>query len=112
MSHAAPEPSGGRLKVLICGGGVAGQALAYWLARDGHRVTVVERFPALRATGAQVDLRGQGIDTVERTGLLHAVTALACRLHVPDLVARHSKEDRGGDWQLPDVPVSAHRHVP
>ncbi|MDA5141421.1 FAD-dependent monooxygenase [Streptomyces sp. AD681] len=73
MSHAAPEPSSGRLKVLICGGGVAGQALAYWLARGGHGVTVVERFPALRAMGAQVDLRGRGIDAVERMGLLDAV---------------------------------------
>ncbi|WP_282085521.1 hypothetical protein [Streptomyces tendae] len=41
----------------------------------------------------------------------HAVTALACRLRVPELVARHSKEDRGGDWHLPDMPVSAHRDV-
>ncbi|MCX5008944.1 FAD-dependent monooxygenase [Streptomyces sp. NBC_00638] len=61
------------LKVLICGGGVAGQALAYWLSRGGHQVTVVERFPALRATGAQVDLRGQGIDAIKRMGLLETV---------------------------------------
>ncbi|MEU6852329.1 FAD-dependent oxidoreductase [Actinacidiphila alni] len=61
------------LKILICGGGIAGQALAHWLARGGHRVTVVERFPALRATGAQVDLRGQGIEAVRRMGLLDAV---------------------------------------
>src|SRR3954463_15782837 len=61
------------LKILICGGGVAGPALAYWLARGGHRVVVVERFPALRATGAQVDLRGQGIEAVRRMGLLDAV---------------------------------------
>ncbi|MFJ2773836.1 FAD-dependent monooxygenase [Streptomyces sp. NPDC087300] len=61
------------LRVLIAGGGVAGQALAFWLARGGHRVTVVERFPALRATGAQVDLRGQGIEAVRRMGLLDAV---------------------------------------
>nr|WP_203643761.1 FAD-dependent oxidoreductase [Streptomyces sp. SID14478] len=61
------------MKVLICGAGVAGQALAYWLARDGHEVTVVERFPALRASGAQVDLRGQGIDAIRRMGLLDEV---------------------------------------
>lgn len=61
------------LKVLICGGGCAGPALAYWLARSGHQVTVVERFPALRATGAQIDLRGQGIEVVRRMGLLDAV---------------------------------------
>jgi 2-polyprenyl-6-methoxyphenol hydroxylase-like FAD-dependent oxidoreductase len=61
------------LRVLIAGGGIAGQALAFWLARGGHRVTVVERFPALRATGAQVDLRGQGIDAVRAMGLLDPV---------------------------------------
>lgn len=61
------------MKILICGAGIAGQAAAFWLARGGHRVTVVERFPALRATGAQVDLRGQGIEAVERMGLLDAV---------------------------------------
>ncbi|MFJ8806496.1 FAD-dependent oxidoreductase [Streptomyces sp. NPDC102490] len=73
MTHGSSAPGSDRLKVLICGGGIAGEALAYWLARGGHRVTVVERFPALRATGAQVDLRGQGIDAVERMGLLDAV---------------------------------------
>ncbi|MFJ9467597.1 FAD-dependent monooxygenase [Streptomyces caniferus] len=61
------------LRVLIAGGGVAGQALAFWLTRGGHRVTVVERFPALRAAGAQVDLRGQGIEAVRRMGLLDDV---------------------------------------
>ncbi|HWO67999.1 MAG TPA: FAD-dependent oxidoreductase, partial [Umezawaea sp.] len=36
--------SGPSLKVLVCGGGIAGQAVAYWLARGGHEVVVVERF--------------------------------------------------------------------
>jgi 2-polyprenyl-6-methoxyphenol hydroxylase-like FAD-dependent oxidoreductase len=61
------------LRILVAGGGVAGQALAFWLTRGGHRVTVAERFPALRATGAQVDLRGQGIEAIRRMGLLEAV---------------------------------------
>ncbi|MFE7992660.1 FAD-dependent monooxygenase [Streptomyces shenzhenensis] len=68
------DRSGARpLRVLVAGGGTAGQVLAFWLTRGGHRVTVVERFPALRAAGAQVDLRGQGIEAVERMGLLDAV---------------------------------------
>ncbi|KAF7553433.1 hypothetical protein G7046_g7105 [Stylonectria norvegica] len=61
------------LKILICGGGCAGPALAFWLARNGHQVVVVERFPVLRASGAQIDLREQGIETVKRMGLLDAV---------------------------------------
>ncbi|MGH9117426.1 MAG: geranylgeranyl reductase family protein [Acidimicrobiales bacterium] len=37
MSHGA------RADVLVIGGGPAGAAAAYWLARDGHEVVVVER---------------------------------------------------------------------
>lgn len=61
------------LKILVCGGGIAGPALAYWLTRSGHQVVVVERFPALRAMGAQVDLRGQGIEAAKRMGLIGAI---------------------------------------
>ncbi|KAI2777527.1 FAD/NAD(P)-binding domain-containing protein [Daldinia loculata] len=61
------------LKILICGGGIAGPALAFWLSRRGHHVEVVERFPALRATGAQIDLRAQGIEVAKRMGLLEAI---------------------------------------
>lgn len=61
------------LRVLVAGGGITGQALAFWLTRGGHQVTVVERFSALRAAGAQVDLRGQGIEAVKLMGLLDAV---------------------------------------
>ncbi|GIJ90472.1 hypothetical protein Asppvi_009427 [Aspergillus pseudoviridinutans] len=58
-----------QLKVLICGAGIAGNALAFWLSKMGHDVTVIERFPALRATGLQIDLRGHGIEVMRRMGL-------------------------------------------
>ncbi|KAG2171954.1 hypothetical protein INT43_001430 [Umbelopsis isabellina] len=61
------------LKILICGGGCGGPALAYWLARSGHQVTIVERFPVLRASGAQIDIRAQGIETIKRMGLLDII---------------------------------------
>ncbi|KAL5356383.1 monooxygenase [Aspergillus floccosus] len=61
------------LKILICGGGCAGPALAFWLAKAGHQVIVVERFPALRASGAQIDLRAQGIEVAKRMGILDAM---------------------------------------
>lgn len=41
------------LKVLICGGGIAGNALAFWLTKLGHNVTVLEKYPGLRTTGLQ-----------------------------------------------------------
>lgn len=61
------------LKILISGGGCAGPALAFWLSRAGHSVTVVERFPVLRAAGAQIDIRDQGISVAERMGLLEKI---------------------------------------
>lgn len=57
------------LKVLICGAGIAGNALAFWLAKLNHNVTVLERHPDLRSTGLQVDLRGHGIEVMKRMGL-------------------------------------------
>ena len=63
------------LKVLISGGGIAGNALAFWLSKQGHDVTVIERFPKLRATGLQIDLRGRGIEVMRRMGLEEAFRA-------------------------------------
>ncbi|KAI5861415.1 FAD/NAD(P)-binding domain-containing protein [Durotheca rogersii] len=58
-----------RIRVLISGAGIAGNALAFWLVKLGHEVTVVEKFPVLRATGLQIDLRGHGIEVLRRMGL-------------------------------------------
>ncbi len=45
------------MRILISGASIAGPVLAYWLARGGFDVTVVERAPALRKTGGHaVDL--------------------------------------------------------
>lgn len=60
------------MKVLVSGGGVAGNALSFWLSRMGHDVTVVERFHAIRSTGLQIDLRGHGIEVLKRMGLEQA----------------------------------------
>jgi len=58
-----------RLQVLISGAGIAGCTLAYWLARNGHSVTVVERSGALRSSGSPVDVRGPAVDVVERMNI-------------------------------------------
>ncbi|KAI0477968.1 hypothetical protein F4859DRAFT_520860 [Xylaria cf. heliscus] len=63
------------LRVLISGGGIAGNALAFWLSKIGHDITVVERFPSLRDTGLQLDLRGHGITVLKRMGLQEAFKA-------------------------------------
>jgi 2-polyprenyl-6-methoxyphenol hydroxylase-like FAD-dependent oxidoreductase len=58
-----------RLDVLISGGGIAGCTLAYWLTRNGHSVTVVERSGSLRSSGSPVDVRGPAVDVVERMNI-------------------------------------------
>jgi 2-polyprenyl-6-methoxyphenol hydroxylase-like FAD-dependent oxidoreductase len=67
--------------VLISGAGVAGPALAYWLARYGFTPTVVERTPALRAGlgGHAVDLFGPAVDVAEWMGILPKVEAARTR---------------------------------
>ncbi|KAJ4422254.1 hypothetical protein N0V82_003114 [Gnomoniopsis sp. IMI 355080] len=67
--------SSANLRVLICGGGIAGNALAFWLTKIGHNVTVLEKYPGLRATGLQLDLRGAGIEVMKRMGLEQAFRA-------------------------------------
>ena len=55
--------------VLISGASIAGPALAYWLARQGMDVTVVEKAPAFRDGGQTIDVRGAGRVVVQRMGL-------------------------------------------
>jgi 2-polyprenyl-6-methoxyphenol hydroxylase-like FAD-dependent oxidoreductase len=62
--------------VLISGGGVAGPSLAYWLGASGYEVTVVERAPGLRTSGASaVDFRGDQLALLARMGVLGEIEA-------------------------------------
>ncbi|MFD5326872.1 FAD-dependent monooxygenase [Streptomyces sp. NPDC127092] len=62
-------------EILICGAGIAGPALAYWLRKGGFTVTIVERAPAPRPGGQTVDLRGAGRTVIERMGLMDRARA-------------------------------------
>jgi len=50
----------GNKKVLISGASIAGPTLAFWLAKYGFDVTVVERSKSLRLGGQNLDIRGTG----------------------------------------------------
>ena len=59
-----------RKSVLVSGAGIAGPALAFWLARAGYQCTVVERAHGLRTGGQAVDFRGPiHRDVLERMNL-------------------------------------------
>ncbi|CAK7236054.1 hypothetical protein SCUCBS95973_009475 [Sporothrix curviconia] len=69
------------LSILIVGCSIAGPALASFLqlapfADDGRpRITVVERSPAVRPQGQNVDIRGIGVSLLDRLGIAAAVKA-------------------------------------
>jgi 2-polyprenyl-6-methoxyphenol hydroxylase-like FAD-dependent oxidoreductase len=56
------------MRIIICGAGIAGMAVAFWLSQH-HDVTIIERHPDLRSTGLQIDIRGHGIEVLKRMGL-------------------------------------------
>src|SRR5262245_6135089 len=56
--------------VLICGAGIAGPTLAYWLAHSGFRPVVVKNARARRSGGAPVDVRGPAVVVAEPMGVM------------------------------------------
>lgn len=64
------------MRVLISGASVAGPVAAYWLARYGFEVTVVERAPTGHQVGGHaVDLFRPAMQVVQRMGVVDAIRA-------------------------------------
>ncbi|KAH7110321.1 hypothetical protein B0J11DRAFT_544443 [Dendryphion nanum] len=57
------------MHILISGAGIAGPALAWWLAKTGARVTIIEKTEALLPHGQNVDITGSARTVVKRMGL-------------------------------------------
>ena len=65
-----------QLKALVVGASIAGPMTAYWLAKAGARVTVIERFPTLRTNGQAIDIRTTGVTVMRKIpGMEAAVRA-------------------------------------
>lgn len=60
-------------KVLISGGGIAGNVLAYWLGKYGFRVVVVERASSRGTAGQVIDVAGPAEEIVKRMGLIDEI---------------------------------------
>ena len=58
------------LNILISGSGIAGSVFAFWLLRayPNANITIVERDPSLRLTGASVDIRSSAVDIIKLMG--------------------------------------------
>lgn len=99
--------------ILVSGAGIAGTALAYWLARYGFSVTVVERAADLRGGGQAVDVRGSALQVIDRMGLLEDVRAAKTGLRGMSYVDADGRELRrttgwtasGGSSDGPDVEI-------
>ncbi|GIF13984.1 FAD-dependent monooxygenase [Actinoplanes teichomyceticus] len=94
--------------VLISGASVAGPALAWFLRRDGHRVTVVERAPELRDAGYAVDFRGAALDVLAEMEILDEVRSHRTRMAGTTLLA----EDGSVTGELPASAFGGDLEVP
>lgn len=61
------------MRILICGGGIAGLSAALALRDDGHDIELIEKAEGWRAEGAGLHLPGNAIAPMERLGIAEAV---------------------------------------
>jgi 2-polyprenyl-6-methoxyphenol hydroxylase-like FAD-dependent oxidoreductase len=71
------------MNVLISGASMAGLSAAFWFARLGHQVTVLERAVGLRPGGAPIDVRGRAVGTAQRMGILERIVAEKVAIGAP-----------------------------
>lgn len=65
-----------QLRVLIVGASIAGPMTAYWFAKAGAKVTMIERFSGLRTSGQNIDIRTAGVTVMRKIpGMEEAVRA-------------------------------------
>jgi 2-polyprenyl-6-methoxyphenol hydroxylase-like FAD-dependent oxidoreductase len=61
-----------KLKVLVVGASIAGPTAAYWFAKAGAQVTIIERFPKLRTNGQSIDIRTAGVTVMRKMPRMEA----------------------------------------
>ncbi|HEX4587712.1 MAG TPA: FAD-dependent monooxygenase [Mycobacterium sp.] len=93
-------------KALISGAGIAGATAAYWLAKGGFQVTVVEQSEGMRSSGSPVDVRGPAVEVAERMGVMDRIRAAdTCVRNMVFVDARGhvvSRLDLRTTWAEPD----------
>ncbi|CAF9937015.1 hypothetical protein IMSHALPRED_010985 [Imshaugia aleurites] len=60
------------LNVLVVGASIAGPTAAYWFAKAGANVTIIERFPKLRTNGQGIDIRTAGVTVMRKMPRMEA----------------------------------------
>lgn len=98
-------------EILVSGASVAGTAVAFWLGRQGHSVTVVERHRGPRPGGQAIDVRGPALTVLDRMGLLAAAQKRTTQIRGSSVVDRDGNEvsrdtdstPTGGRIDSPDI---------
>ena len=57
-------------KILICGAGIAGSILAFWLAKNDFQVVVIERSRSEQKAGQGLEIEEPALEVVRQMGLL------------------------------------------
>jgi 2-polyprenyl-6-methoxyphenol hydroxylase-like FAD-dependent oxidoreductase len=91
-------------RVLVTGGSIAANTLAWWLVEAGFTVTVIEKATEFRKGGQSIDVRGIARTVIERMGIAEQVdrngTGETGWTYVDEngeLVAAFRLEDVGGE---------------
>jgi len=81
--------------VLICGAGISGPTLAFWLQAAGFRPTLVENAFALRTGGYVIDFWGLGYDIADRLGLASDIERVGYHMRELQIVNDRGKRVAG-----------------
>ncbi len=100
------------MRVAVIGSGIAGLAAAAHLSRDGHDVTIFERFETPRPLGAGLLLQPSGLAALETLGLRAEAEARGAR--VSRLIGRTPRgrpvlDLRYADGKPGDIGIGIHR---
>jgi 2-polyprenyl-6-methoxyphenol hydroxylase-like FAD-dependent oxidoreductase len=60
-------------RVLICGASIAGPTLAFWLDKSRFDIVIVEKSASFRLGGQNVDIKGPGLEVIEKMQLRKAI---------------------------------------
>lgn len=101
------------IRILVSGASVAGLTTAWWLARYGFKITVVECAPHLRPGGQALDVRGPALEVASRMGILANIQERSTKLTGMSMVDAEGKEiyrstERtmtGGQFDSPDIEI-------